>query len=256
MQPARDLSFELPKQAVNYAQLFEHIANIYFYVKDRESHWLDCNCAALELFNAADKSTVIGRCDRDFYPEEIAAEILEDDRAVVETGRPIVNKLEVIVDERCQLVWVSTTKIPAIDANGDICGLMGLTRVVDTTDMLPDNYKQFSKVIEHVRQHYRGDIKISDLARIACLSESQFRKRFTALLKISPQKFVTRVRLQTAARLLVGSDCTIVDVALNCGFCDQSYFTRRFSEVFGITPKNYRKRWRGVATVAPFAKFE
>ena len=156
--------------------------------------------ATLTLFNAASKSDVLGKADWDFYPEQIAREIIQDDRSVIESGRPIVNKLEVIVDESGRLLWVLTTKTPARNKRGEICGVMGLTRLVGTTDMLPNGYRQFSKVIDYVEEHYRSQLEVSELARIACLSESQFRKRFMKLFKISPLKFITRIRVQTAAK--------------------------------------------------------
>ena len=226
----------------NLPEILDHLADVYFYVKDVNSKWQECNSATLTLFNAASKSDVLGKADWDFYPEQIAREIIEDDRSVIESGRPIVNKLEVIVDESGRLLWVLTTKTPARNKRGEICGVMGLTRPVGTTDMLPNGYRQFSKVIDHVEHHYRSPLEVSELARIACLSESQFRKRFMKLFKISPLKFITRIRVQTAAKLLVSSDTPIADIAVKCGFCDQSYLTRQFTSFFGMTPKKYRDR--------------
>jgi len=224
----------------NLPEILDHLADVYFYVKDVNSKWLECNSAILTLFNAAHKSDVLGKADWDFYPEQIAREIIQDDRSVIESGRAIVNKLEVIVDESGHLLWVLTTKTPARNKRGEICGVMGLTRPVGTTDMLPNGYRPFSKVIDHVEEHYRSSLEISELARIAGLSESQFRKRFMKLFKISPLKFITRIRVQTAAKLLLSSDAPIADIALKCGFCDQSYLTRQFSSFFGMTPKKYR----------------
>jgi AraC-like DNA-binding protein len=226
----------------NLPEILEHLADVYFYVKDVNSRWRECNSATLTLFNAAKKSEVLGKTDWDFYPEHIAREIIQDDRSVVESGHPIVNKLEVIVDETGRLLWVLTTKTPARNRDEQICGLMGLTRPVGTTDMLPEDYRQFSKVIAYVEEHYRSSLAVSELARIACLSESQFRKRFVKLFKISPSKFITRIRVQTAAKLLLSSDAGIAEIALQCGFCDQSYFTRQFSNFFSLTPKRYRDR--------------
>ena len=226
----------------NLPEILDHLADVYFYVKDVNSKWQECNSAILTLFNAAHKSDVLGKADWDFYPEQIAREIIQDDRSVIESGRPIVNKLEVIVDESGHLLWVLTTKTPARNKQGEICGVMGLTRPVGTTHMLPNSYRQFSKVIDYVEEHYRSALEISELARIAGLSESQFRKRFMKLFKISPLKFITRIRVQTAAKLLLSSDAPIADIALKCGFCDQSYLTRQFSSFFGMTPKKYRDR--------------
>lgn len=227
---------------VNFTELFEHTNDVFFYIKDTNSRWVTCNAAALTLFHATHKSEVIGKSDWDFYPEQIAHEIIEDDRRVIETGRPIINKLEVVIDEFFRLVWVSTTKIPAHRADGTVGGLMGLTRVVDRTGMLPAGAERFAKVVDYVEQNYRGNLEVAELARIACLSESQFRKRFVRLFKISPQQFITRIRVQTAAKLLSSTETPIAEVALKCGFCDQSYFTRQFSSFFGVSPKKYRDR--------------
>jgi AraC-like DNA-binding protein len=226
----------------NLPEILDHLADVYFYLKDVDSRWQECNSATLTLFNAAKKTDVVGKTDWDFYPEPIAREIIQDDRTVIETGRPIVNKLEVIVDQTGRLLWVLTTKRPARNREGRICGVMGLTRPVGTTDMLPEGYRQFSKVIAHVEEHYRSPLEVSELARIACLSESQFRKRFVKLFKISPSKFINRIRVQTAAKLLLSGDAPIAEIALQCGFCDQSYFTRQFANFFGLTPKRYRDR--------------
>jgi PAS domain S-box-containing protein len=240
----------LPCNPDNLPEILDHLADVYFYVKDVESRWQECNSATLTLFNASRKSEVLGKTDWDFYPEEIAREIIQDDRSVIESGRPIVNKLEVIVNEAGRLLWVLTTKAPARSRDGRICGVMGLTRPVGTTDLLPEGYRQFSKVIVYVEERYRSSLEVSELARIACLSESQFRKRFVKLFKISPSKFINRIRVQTAARLLLSSKEPISAIALQCGFCDQSYFTRQFSHFFGLTPKRYRDRLGKRSTAA------
>jgi PAS domain S-box-containing protein len=240
--PVHDRDEVIPCHPDNLPEILDHLADVYFYVKDINSRWQECNSAILTLFNAARKSDVLGKTDWDFYPEEIAREIIQDDRSVIESGRPIINKLEVIVNEAGRLLWVLTTKTPARNADGEICGVMGLTRPVGTTDLLPEGYRQFSKVIATVEERYRSSLEVSELAQIACLSESQFRKRFVKLFKISPSKFINRIRVQTAARLLLSSKEPISEIALQCGFCDQSYFTRQFSHFFGLTPKRYRDR--------------
>ena len=232
----------IPCKPENYPEILEHLSDVGFYLKDVNSRWWECNSAILTLLNAAKRTDVLGKTDWDFYPEQIAREIILDDRSVIETGVPIINKLEVIVDQSGRLLWVLTTQTAARNKDGQICGLMGLTRAVDTTDMLPEGYRQFSKVITHVEERYKTSLEVSELARIACLSESQFRKRFVKMFKISPSKFINRIRVQTAAKLLLSGDDPIAEIALQCGFCDQSYFTRQFSSFFGLTPKRYRDR--------------
>src|ERR1700754_17953 len=110
----------LPCNPDNVPEILDHLADVYFYVKDVDSRWQECNSATLTLFNASRKSEVLGKTDWDFYPEEIAGEIIQAARSVIESGRPIVNKLEVIVNEAGRLLWVLTTKTPARNRDGRI----------------------------------------------------------------------------------------------------------------------------------------
>src|ERR1041385_1099361 len=71
----------IPCDPVNVHEILEHLADAYFYLKDVNSRWRECNSAALTLLNAATKAEVLGKTDWDFYPEQIAREILQDDRA-------------------------------------------------------------------------------------------------------------------------------------------------------------------------------
>ncbi len=133
---ARDESERASREAVplcnpdNLPEILDHLADVYFYVKDVESRWQECNSATLTLFNASRKSEVLGKTDWDFYPEEIAREIIQG-RPLGDRIRPADrHKLEVIVNEAGRLLWVLTTKAPARNRDGRICGVMGLTRPV------------------------------------------------------------------------------------------------------------------------------
>jgi AraC-like DNA-binding protein len=229
---------------VNLVDIFEFMPGVCFYLKDRDCRWRACNSAAATSLSIGSIESVIGKNEYDFFPLAIAEAIQRDDHYVVETGNSIVNKLEVVVDANGQLIWVTTTKLPALDAAGNICGLIGLTRVIHKAEVLPERYRQFSKVMRFIEENYHRTITAGELARLSCLSESQFRKRFHKLFQASPQQFILRVRMQAAAHLLATTDEPIVSIALRSSFCDQSYFTRLFSGFFGITPKKYRQRWR------------
>ena len=59
----------------------------------------------------------------------------------------------------------------------------------------------------------------------------------------TPQNYITNIRLQNARHLLdTHSELTMLDIALRCGYDDQSSFTRAFKRFFGITPSDYLQR--------------
>jgi AraC-like DNA-binding protein len=224
-------------------QMFDLLPDIYFYIKDSNCRWIMCNPACLRLLNFRDQSEVYGATEQDFFPPRIAEMIRQDDRDVIDNNRRIINRTELIVDETGHLTWVSTNKLPLAGKDGSIAGLMGTTRVLTRSDQLPEEYQQFREVIDHIRENVGNKIDIKELAGIACLSDSHFRKRFRAQFRLSPQEFILRTRLQAASRMLTTSDRPIVTIALACGFSDQSYFTRQFSKFFEQSPKRYRATW-------------
>jgi AraC-like DNA-binding protein len=222
-------------------EMLDSIPDIYFYVKDRESRWILCNEAAVRHLGFSSTDRGYGLTEHDFFPKAIADAIHADDREVIHNGQKIIAKTEIILDEFGLLTWVSTNKLPLVGKNGQIIGLMGATRVLKRYDDLPDAYQPFRRTIEYIQANISQSISIERLSRESNLSVSQFRKRFTKLFGIPPNEFILRTRLQRAARLLANGDDALIKITLECGFCDQSYFTKRFRDFFGVTPRSYRR---------------
>lgn len=220
--------------------LFNGIPDVYFYVKDTNSRWIVCNDAGLRLLGVKTREQAYGRTEHDFFPKPMADAIHVDDRNVISRGAKIIGRTEIVLDEYGLLTWVSTNKFPLHGKDGAIVGLMGTTRVLTRNDDLPESYQPFGRVVEYVQDNISKPISIVKLSEVVNLSVSQFRKRFRTVFGISPNEFILRTRLQKAARLLRNGDDALIKIALECGFCDQSYFTKRFHDFFGVTPRQYR----------------
>lgn len=85
------------------------------------------------------------------------------------------------------------------------------------------------------------DISIVDVARECRLSRSQFCKSFKQTTGQSPYAWLTRHRISTAQSLLRSTQRPLVDIALACGFGDQSHLTRMFSRMVGTPPGCWRR---------------
>ena len=79
-----------------------------------------------------------------------------------------------------------------------------------------------------------------EVAREAGLSPSHFSRLIKEKTGQSFQDLLAAYRVDRARELLVRTDKNLVQVALECGFCDQSYFTRVFQDVKSMTPKQFR----------------
>lgn len=93
-----------------------------------------------------------------------------------------------------------------------------------------------------IHEHLNEKLVLEDLAKSAGFSAFHFHRLFSAMVGETPQQFLTRVRLERAANMLVKySGYSITQIALNCGFSSPSVFARSFKNHFGISANEYRK---------------
>ncbi len=225
----------------HFEHLFEHLEDVIFYVKNRRFEIVACNPALLRLFNLRAREEILGRSESLFFPPSLMTSIHQDDVDVLETGKPLLNRVELIADEFGRLIWVSTNKLPLRDRKQRVVGLMGTTSPLPARTDMPETRQRFAAALAHIENHYAEPLSVAELARLNGLSSSQFRRCFRGVFGMPPQVFITRVRVQAACRLLATSDRAISRIASECGFCDQSYFTRQFSALVGISPTRYRR---------------
>ena len=95
-----------------------------------------------------------------------------------------------------------------------------------------------------MRAHFHREITNQRLASISNMSLRAFERRFRAAFHLTPQRFLRKLRLRIASRALVYTDESLSEIALNCGFADQSHFSREFRRQFGRTPREYREHYR------------
>lgn len=109
-------------------------------------------------------------------------------------------------------------------------------------DELTEQDKDFlTKTMNIVTEQMEGNhVNVDELASALAMSTSQFRRRLSAITGETPQNYITNIRMQKARYLLgTQSELSIFEVALRCGYDDQSSFTRVFKRFFGITPSDY-----------------
>jgi AraC-like DNA-binding protein len=90
-----------------------------------------------------------------------------------------------------------------------------------------------------LRESYAGQTSLKQLAACAGLSPFYFLRTFRAETGLSPHAFLNHVRVQEAKRRLAAGEC-LAQVALECGFYDQSHLARVFRGIVGMAPSQYR----------------
>jgi PAS domain S-box-containing protein len=221
--------------------LFSALGDVYFFVKDREGRFIGANNLQLEKLGLNSEDELIGKTDFDFFPSYMIAHYAKDDAQVIDSGEPILRRVELVANPDGSVSWHVTSKFPLYDNCGNCVGIIGCMRDFDRSDNAWQPYRRMNAVVDYINFHYAEPIGMADLAKVASLSISQFERRFRTVFEQTPSRFLIRYRLTRASQILMHSDDTVSHIAQEVGFYDHSHFTREFQKLFGMAPGRYRK---------------
>lgn len=94
-------------------------------------------------------------------------------------------------------------------------------------------------VIAMIEEHYDECITLDDLARSAGMNSKYFCRYFREMTHRTPIDYLNYYRIEQACFKLATSNDSIAEIAMSCGFNDQSYFIKTFKKYKGVTPKKY-----------------
>ena len=97
---------------------------------------------------------------------------------------------------------------------------------------------------EQLAANLAANLTLADLARECGLSIRHFTRAFRGSTGMSPHAWLVHQRIEKAKGLLINSPQVLSDVALQCGFADQSHLTRMFQRAVGISPGAWRRLHR------------
>ncbi len=107
---------------------------------------------------------------------------------------------------------------------------------------------RLNRVRRHAQSRLDQRLTLDDLADVAGFSRAHFAATFKAATSMSAHEFLLRLRIQEAAKLLLGTDLPLVEIALQCGFQNQPHFTTVFKKMTDVTPRRWRNARRGLPT--------
>jgi AraC family transcriptional regulator len=102
---------------------------------------------------------------------------------------------------------------------------------------------QEHRVTSRLLDDLAGDSSLAELAALCGLSRSYFARAFKQTTGTSPHHWLLMHRARRAKDLLRATRLPIAEIAVACGFADQSHLTRVFSKAFGISPGAWRRQW-------------
>ncbi len=225
------------------AGLFENLADVQFWIKDKEGRFLAANKAFLNHFGMKSFTEMQGKTDLDISPGHLARDYMQDDKAVLHANATMPEKMELVQEKDQSLNWYATTKTPLRDGKAQIIGTAGITRRILPVQDAKNPLHGMDRAIDHIHRKYSEHLTVVGLAKIAGLSIVHFERKFRKILRETPLKYLNRIRIRAACGLLLHTDLSIGQIAIQCGYSDQSYFTKRFYSHLRIRPFDYRKKY-------------
>ena len=104
------------------------------------------------------------------------------------------------------------------------------------------NLRRLAPLFDHVEKHYSEPIRVVDAARLCAMSDCYFMHLFKELTGQSFVAYLNYFRVARAQRLLASTEKPILEISLESGFCNQSYFGVIFRRLTGMTPLKYRRQ--------------
>lgn len=138
----------------------------YVFFKDRLSRFIDVSFGQSHGFNCSSREEVIGKTDFDFFSEEHAKEARRDEEKIMDTGAPILNKIERLVWITGEVSWVQVNKYPLYDDKKNIIGTWGMSyNVTDLTDEKRRLEEDKTK-LEFMGNYYKKQSVIDDMTEL------------------------------------------------------------------------------------------
>ena len=222
--------------------LFDNLPGIYFFVKDTESRMIFGSEPLLLRLGLKDAVEIIGTTDYDYFPRHVADSFVRDDQQVMTSGESLINHLELWYNEQRLLDMFVTQKHPVFAIDGSIIGVMGTVQSYEDNKKTIIPYMEVVEAVDYVRENFSKRIKVPQLAALSNISTRQLNRRFMSAFGINAQQFLIKTRVQAACEALVNTQRSIMEIALEVGFCDQSAFTQHFHKHVGVTPHKYRSQ--------------
>ncbi len=100
------------------------------------------------------------------------------------------------------------------------------------------------RLLAEAEARLQSGLRVAHLPRLAGVSPAHLSRCFRRHLGLTPSAWLTRIRIDLAARLLAEDDRNVLDIALHLGFASPAWFHRTFRRAYGVTPAAWRRRYR------------
>lgn len=232
--------FEQLAEPFTAEAVFDQMPDTVFFIKNAAGRYVCVNRTLVIRTGKTRRSELIGCTPSEVFGEDLGKDYETQDRAVIRSGQRLLDQLELHVYQPHELGWCLTSKLPLLGNDGKAIGVVGVSRDLTMPDVASIEFQPIADAVAYAEARLANPPPITKLAEIAALSVYQLDRRMKRLFGLSTGQWLLKTRIDRASRLLLESTLVIADIALECGYADQSAFTRQFRRTTGRTPSAFR----------------
>lgn len=225
-------------------RLFDQLPDVVFCMKDEHRRYQAANVAFAARAGQSTPAALHGKTAEDFFPAPLAESYREQDEMVLTTGGEMIDRLELVTNPGGALGWYLATKVPLHDAAGRVIGIASVSRDLATPSAEDVEFAGVQRIVSHIQKNLEEEFCMPELAQMAGLSPTQLDRRMRKVFHLTTSQFIRKGRIGHAALLLRTTAEPVVEIALKCGYSDQTAFSRQFRATVGLPPGAYRDQAR------------
>ena len=101
------------------------------------------------------------------------------------------------------------------------------------------------RIVAYVEENLAAKLEVAQMAHLVGLSICHFSRSFKNSMGVTPRRYILRKRVHRATQLMADPGESLTDIALACGFADQSHFSRVFKQILRLSPGSWRRNYIG-----------
>jgi len=224
--------------------LFDQLPDLVYFMKNAAGQYIAVNKTLVQRCGLRDKSQLLGKTAADVFRAPYGDNYVAQDLKVIQTGRPLLDQLELHFYPSWDVGWCLTSKLPLRSRSQGIVGLVGVSQDLRLPNADSEEYRHIATAVEYAREQLARSPSVSDLADIAGMSRFQLDRRMRHVFGLTTGQWLLKLRIDLAQRRLIESDDPMITIASEAGYADQSAFTRQFRQSTGMSPRAYRQTRR------------
>jgi PAS domain S-box-containing protein/putative nucleotidyltransferase with HDIG domain len=206
------------KEEVLKINLLEAILNYIphrVYFKDKEGRFVEVSKSEAKALGR-NKEEILGKTEFDILTKEIAKKHLEEEKSIVKNKKPLIEKKEIIISSEGKEMWISKTKVPVYDENGNYVGIFGVTR--DFSERKKEERKterlnRILRTLRNINKLISGEKDVDKLIQKSCDNFIETRGYECAWIVL----FDRKGKIISSAEAGVGEDLNLIIQKLKGG---------------------------------------